>query len=117
MGSVSGSPDPKPEKRIIDKTVKPTGDRCVVTGQTYNLHAHHLIPRGGGGGKAGGDDCLENLVWLSASLHDLFHSGSPAQRETVGMRVRDVRTEEQMVYLLNHPRGGEDFLERKYPKW
>lgn len=105
--------DPKPQKRIVDKDVVPDGPQaCALTGTHSGLTRFHLISRA-----QGGDDVPENMIWVESFLHDMFHSGSPAQRETVGMRVREVLTDEQMKYVLNHPRGGEDFLDRKYPRW
>ena len=107
------TPDPKPVKRIIDKSVVPAGPHvCALTGSTSGLTRFHLISRG-----QGGDDVPDNLIWVGSFLHDMFHSGSSAQRESVGMRVRDVLTDEQQQYILSHPRGGEDFLDRKYPRW
>ena len=108
-------PDPKPIKRVVDRSARPAGDRCVATGQTYILHAHHLVPRGGGGGKAGGDDVTENLVWLESGVHDRFHHGSPAQRAEAGHLIRKGLGLEHIGYIVAHPRGGWEFLENKYP--
>ena len=104
------SPDPKPAKRIKDKSVKPAGERCVATGARDGLHAHHLISRGQDGG-----DVTGNLVWLEAGVHDRFHHGSPAQRAEAGHLIRKGLGAEHIDYIVRHTRGGWEFLENKYP--
>ena len=103
-------PDPKPPARVKDKKVRPTGDRCVATGITDSLHAHHLISRG-----QGGDDLPDNLVWVAARLHDDFHHGSPTQRYEAGHLIRKGLGTEHIDYIVKHRRGGWEWLESKYP--
>ena len=104
-------PDPKPPRRIKDKTVIPAGPlRCVVTGATEGLTRFHLISRA-----QGGDDVPENVVWVEAFTHDRFHAGSPTQRYEAGHLIRKGLGVKHIDYIVKHRRGGWAFLDWKYP--
>jgi 5-methylcytosine-specific restriction endonuclease McrA len=45
------------------------GWRCQCCGSSYNLHVHHVTPRG-----RGGDDAPENLITLCADCHSALHA-------------------------------------------
>lgn len=85
------TPDPKPAKRIIDRSAisaKMNRERargCRSCGrQDRRLEAHHLIPR-----SLGGDDVSPNIVGLCGGpdgCHELFeHSAS--FRVPVGRKI------------------------------
>jgi hypothetical protein len=104
-------PDPRPVARLRDEKVLPRGERrCCATNRTDDIHRHHLVER-----DAGGDDVVENLVWLNKWTHDNFHYGAETQRRLVGHKIRLTLTEDQVAYILSHRRGGPAFLERVYP--
>lgn len=114
------TPDPKPEKRIVDPRnlgggrakVKAEGKcRCCPRGfeQGWALHPHHLVHR-----SLGGDDVAPNIVPLCIFHHDAFHHGSGEQREVAGSRIRETLSKAELLYVRG--KKGVYFLDRYYPE-
>ena len=78
--------DPKTSKALRDEVIRQDGGRCVYTGETKDLHVHHVVYR-----SEGGRTVLSNLVTVSKWIHGQIHDGfiiCKGTRET-GFRFYD----------------------------
>lgn len=78
---------------------------CMVT---WALHRHHLV-----GKDRNGDDVDENLIPLCHACHDAFHSSifAPA----IAAAIRASMLEVELRFVLEHPEGGAEWLDKTYP--
>jgi 5-methylcytosine-specific restriction endonuclease McrA len=104
------TPDPKPEKRIVDGTAEPLdtrpidGNYCPLCREfTTTWQRAHVVGRG-----AGGDDVPENLAWLCGACHHDLHNNL---RGTMTL-VRFVRYCRYFVPELARYADG-----KKWPGW
>jgi 5-methylcytosine-specific restriction endonuclease McrA len=87
----------RPRTRIKDTALlaalKLEHDCCEVTGETHNLHLHHVVFK-----SHGGDDIRSNIVCLHQKLHDDYHAAKEEARYQVGRYIRTFRPD-TMLYL------------------
>jgi hypothetical protein len=57
-------------------------DECEITGETYDLHLHHVIFK-----SHGGDDLRGNIICISGDLHDQYHRGRSDARRRIADHV------------------------------
>lgn len=70
-------------------------DCCEVTGETGDLHLHHVIFR-----SHGGDDIRANIVCMTRELHDRYHQHDPEALRQVALHVNNWR-HDTMLYLYS----------------
>lgn len=80
-------------------------DECELTGETYNLHLHHVIFR-----TQGGDDLRSNIVCMVGYYHDLYHGGDAETRQQLAHHVNTKRTD-VAAYISEKLAGPEALLE------
>jgi 5-methylcytosine-specific restriction endonuclease McrA len=84
-------------------------DECEITGETGDLHLHHVIFK-----SQGGDDVAANIVCCHGRLHDDYHRGKEAARKAIGSHV-SARRPDTVRYLaekLGSASACEAWLER-----
>lgn len=84
-------PDPRPARRLRDPEIMRIlhSDRtkeCAITGNTFDLELHHVLPR-----SQGGDDVRANLVFLQRRQHRRVTANDPVAMKLLGEHVRDHR--------------------------
>lgn len=89
--------DFRPRGRIKDpkllETLKFELDECEVTGETRNLHLHHVYFK-----SHGGDDMRSNIVCLEGRFHERYHRGDAEAVNEFGRYVAACRPD-VMRYL------------------
>jgi hypothetical protein len=80
-------------------------DCCELTGETENLHLHHVIFK-----SHGGDDLRANIVCMVGWLHDAYHAGDRAARQRLAHHVNTERTD-VAAYISEKLSGPEALLE------
>lgn len=78
-------------------------DECEITGETGQLHLHHVIFR-----SDGGDDLRSNIVCLAGWLHDDYHRGKGDSRELLGALLTSRRPD--VIDYINWKLGSTDAL-------
>lgn len=81
---------------------------CALTGLTYGLELHHVLPR-----SQGGDDIRANLVFLRADVHARVTANDPTVLRLLGEHIRDERpdTIEYLRWKLGE--GADDWMRRR----
>lgn len=78
-------------------------DESELTGETHDLHLHHVIFR-----SHGGDDVRQNIVCLTRSQHEAYHSGDPAMRMALALHVDNKRPD--VAAYIHEKLGGPGAL-------
>lgn len=76
--------------------------------ETWALHRHHLVGR-----DRNGDDVDENIIPLCHACHDALHSSIFAP--VIAKRIRETMLDAEERFVLLHPEGGAEWLDKTYP--
>lgn len=76
---------------------------CEVTGETFNLHLHHVIYK-----SHGGDDVRGNIICLAESVHTAYHAGNYEAKLLIGTHIDTKRPD--VARYLHDKLGGADAL-------
>lgn len=76
------------------RALKLSLDECELSGETWDLHLHHVLFR-----SKGGDDCRANIVCMTRSLHEAYHRGEAEAMRKLGDHVKLVRMD-TVEYLI-----------------
>jgi len=102
--------DFRPPMRIKDpallRYLKLSYDECEISGETQNLHLHHVIFKSGA---HRGDDLRSNIICLAGWLHEAYHRGDPEARLLLALHVNEVRTD-VAAYIAEKLDGPEALL-------
>jgi hypothetical protein len=106
--------DPRPPKRIkadqnqwLRLRNRKVPAECRLCGKTDGLTIHHIVSK-----SLGGDDVLDNLVWLDGSgttgCHGLVEAHDPWACLLLGLRL----TDSERAYVVG--KKGAYYLEDRY---
>lgn len=79
-------PSPRVKDPVLLKLLKLEYDECEISGETTDLHLHHVILK-----SQGGDDLRCNIICMQESIHTLYHAGDKATRLLVARHVDEER--------------------------
>lgn len=98
-------PAPRVKNPSLMRLLKIEYDECELSGETSDLHLHHVIFK-----SHGGDDMRQNIICLVEGLHTLYHRGDAETRRRVGEHVNEVRTD-VAGYIADKLGGPDPLLE------
>lgn len=99
--------DFKPAVRIKDPALmtllKWECDECELTGETDDLHLHHVIFK-----SHSGDDLRQNIICVVEWMHSRIHAGDPVAKQHLSAHVEFKRTD--IAGYISEKLGGPDAL-------
>lgn len=85
--------------------LKFTLDCCELSGETYNLHLHHVIYK-----SHQGDDLRANILCMHEPLHTRYHAGDPEVKAMVGEFI-DTERPDTACYIAEKLGGASALLD------